>query len=463
MICKFKEYCENNQIIDKRDCIIVGVSGGVDSMCLLSMLLKIRGEYELKLCVVHINHMIRKDSMIDANYVRDYCSEHEIEYIYYQYDVVEYSKIYKLSEEEAGRKLRYQAFGEVFKTMEKEYSSCKIAVAHNMNDRAETLLFNLARGSKLSGLRSILPVQGHIIRPILCFLRSEIEIYLLDENITPRLDESNCDLKYNRNKIRHKITPVMEELNEKAIVHMNETANSLYSIEKYFIGKFKIVEKECIQYAIRDSASINIVIFQLYDSVIQGYTVREVLYNLANSKKDITSKHVEAVLNLLDKQVGKVINLPYGLKAQRSYDKIIIYREKSLKNSSNEKLEIYIDIFPKDVKVDDKLNLDFEILQPSEHPDEFKKGCKKYFNCDKIKNTLVVRYRQGDDYIVIDDKGTKKKLNRFMIDEKIPKMMRDSIPVIADGNNIIWICDYRISSYYKADKFTKNILRITMN
>ena len=210
------------------DRVVAGVSGGADSVCLLFLLLEWRREFPLDIAVVHVNHGIRPEAGEDARYVEKLCGEHKIPFFLTEADVRQRSILEKCSEEEAGRRTRYEAFDKAAE----EWGATKIAVAHNSNDRSETQLFHLFRGSGIRGLASILPVRGRIIRPILCLERWEIEDFLTQQGIFYCKDATNDEDDYTRNRIRHHILPYAEQnIARGCVAHMNQTAELLAETE----------------------------------------------------------------------------------------------------------------------------------------------------------------------------------------------------------------------------------------
>ena len=229
---KVCEYIKLNNLIDKNDNIILGVSGGADSVCLLYIINTIKEEYALNITAVHINHMIRETAGRDEDFTRKLCEKLGVKFVSYKTDCPAISERDGISLEEAGRNERYRLFNE---TGEKEYGkdNYKIAVAHHMDDLAETLIFNMARGTGINGLASVKCKSGNIIRPLLCVTRAEIEEYLYRAGVEYVNDETNFSDDYARNKIRHKIIPTMNEITEKAVNHMASCAGQLGEIEDY--------------------------------------------------------------------------------------------------------------------------------------------------------------------------------------------------------------------------------------
>ena len=211
---KASEYIKEHHMISKEDCIMAGVSGGADSVCLLFVLYELQKTMGFRLQAVHVEHGMRgEESLKDAYFVETLCKTYDIPFHIYSYDVPKRAKQEKLTAEEAARKSRYDAFGDACR----QYKGTKIAVAHNRDDQAETILWNLIRGSGLKGLSGMKPVNGCIIRPLLGVTRAEIEAYLAERCQPFCTDSTNLECDYTRNKLRHQILPVMErELNSQA-------------------------------------------------------------------------------------------------------------------------------------------------------------------------------------------------------------------------------------------------------
>ena len=225
-------------LINQKDKIVIGVSGGPDSMTLLSVLNKLKEDLNIQIYVAHINHMIRKEADEETEYVKEFCKKINVEFFYKKIDVQKEAERLKIGTEEAGRKIRYEFFYEIAKKTEAN----KIATAHNSNDNAETVLMNIIRGTSVSGLTGIDAQRGKIIRPLIELPRSEIEEYCKKENLNPRIDKSNYENIYTRNKIRNMLIPFIEkEFNPNIIEGINRLS-SLATEEEQFVNK--IVETE---------------------------------------------------------------------------------------------------------------------------------------------------------------------------------------------------------------------------
>ena len=255
MIAKVLDYVKKYRMIEEKDTIIAGVSGGADSVCLLFMLLQIREQIPFHLAVVHVNHGIREDAGEDAAYVKELCEKYGLPFYLTEVKLKKYAKEEGLSEEEAGRKIRYRAFEAALKEelalqgISEAENKGKIAVAHNSNDRAETMLFHLFRGTGLTGLSGIKPVNGKIIRPLLCLERREIEEWLDRGDISYRTDSTNVQDIYTRNKIRHHILPYAEEeICRGAVSHMSRAADDLLEAEEYIKKQTFLAKQKCVLY-----------------------------------------------------------------------------------------------------------------------------------------------------------------------------------------------------------------------
>jgi len=335
MNSKVRDYINENHMISPGDWVVVGVSGGADSVCLLLLLWQLQKEIPFYVSVVHINHGIRgEDAQLDSDYVRKLCAGFGYDFTLETVDVPELAAKKHVSEEEAGREARYLAFNKKVKQIHeygKDISQIKIAVAHHQDDQAETVLFRLARGTGLSGLCGIRPINGHIIRPMLALTKQEIYDILKENDLSFRVDATNMEDSYARNRIRNKVLPYLEEnICHNAGAHIAETAAMLAEAETYIS---KEAGKKLLTCVIRDDNgyrySIQKELFLQEDIILQKYMILKIFHELTEGRKDITQVHVQDVLNLFQKQVGRKIDLPYDLCARVCYGKVIhLYQTK---------------------------------------------------------------------------------------------------------------------------------------
>ncbi|MDF2944789.1 MAG: hypothetical protein K0S01_3647 [Herbinix sp.] len=472
MIRKAWDYMKKYNMLEKGDGIVIGVSGGADSVCLLYVLKELCGEKGVTLTVVHINHGIRgKEAKRDEDFVEGLCRKLGIELFKYHYEVKKIAKKEGLSEEEAGRKVRYEAFLKVCRLRKCN----KIAIAHNKNDSAETVLFNLFRGTGIKGLTGIDPNRvitteyGDItvIRPLLCMERKEIEEYLKQEGIIYVTDSTNLTEDYTRNKIRNMVlTYVTKEINLGAVANINEAASQLKETWEFVYDHIERRYQELVR-STDQVYHIAVNDFLAEPVIIQKGLIKRIMENLAGNRKDLEAKHVEAVLTLLDKQVGRYVNLPYCMIAEREYNDIKLFCNKEIARDSVAKeqmvpIEISVPgrvFIPLNRKILETKLINYKNSEPIP-----KSSCAMWFDYDKIENAVEIRTRKEGDYIQINGSGGNKKLKDYFIDHKIPQKLRDNQILIVDGSHVMWIPGdgERMSEKYKVDESTTKVLLMKM-
>ena len=299
---KFLDTIKNNNLINSGDKIVVGVSGGPDSLTLLTLLNKYKSKFNYEIIVAHVNHLIRKDSTDDEQFVENYCKKNGIKFYCKRVNVQEIAKQQKKGEEEVGRNERYKFFDEI---CEKENAN-KIAIAHNMNDNAETMLLNLIRGTGLNGLEGIQPSQynNRFIRPLINCNRNEIEDFCKENNLEPRIDSTNKENIYKRNIIRNKLIPFLKELNPNII----ETLN-LVEIDLKDFNKMPIAMRKAI--------------IQLSIDKLNG--------NIRN----ISKKNIDDIIKLAENNIGNKYIIYKNIKAEVKKGKLKIQiNERQIENSN---------------------------------------------------------------------------------------------------------------------------------
>jgi len=449
MKAKVNNLIEKYDMLHRGDTIIVGVSGGADSVCLLFLLceLKSLGKIDADIEVVHINHMIRETATRDEDFVRDLCMEFEnrfgisLPYHGIRINVHKYAKDHNMSVEEAGRCVRYDAFNEILGSRKGV-----IAVAHHANDCAETMLFNLFRGSGLKGLSGISPVNGNIIRPLLNLERAEIEEMIKEEGLSFVTDETNLTDDYTRNKIRHNILEYAErEIISGVVSNMSKASSQLLSAEDYINECTKKASLRCV--AVKEPGRVIIGIGDLTKE--HEYLIDRIIYNsivyVAEHKKDITSEHVRRIRLLLDTMGTKKVSLPYGVLVIKEYDRLSFIR-----GSQEEKNE--------NLPIDECFSMN--VLTEFSIEDIPTGNYTKWFDYDRITSVATPRYRGEGDYLIINKDMQRKSLKDYMVNEKIPSDDRGKIPLLADKDHIMWVVGYRISEYYKVNSETKRVLEV---
>ncbi|MBD5467895.1 MAG: tRNA lysidine(34) synthetase TilS [Lachnospiraceae bacterium] len=467
MLHKIMAFIAEFHMIGPNDRVIAGVSGGADSVCLFYLLLALKEQIPFDFSVVHVDHGIRKDAGEDAAYVRRLCQEHDVAFTMIEEDVPAYAAAHHLGEEEAGRYLRYQAFAQVNARVYD--GGAKIAVAHNKNDRAETVLFQLFRGSGLHGMCGMKPVQGNVIRPLLCVTREEIEAYLAARDISYRTDSTNAEDGYARNRIRHHILNYAEqEVCQGSTEHISRTADMLTQAAAYLDAQTEEAYQVCVtEEANPACVTISADAFARLHPYLQGSLLHRCFGKLTPAAKDMTSAHVKSVCALFEKQVGRVLALPNGMTAERTYQGVFLgYKTDFGKKEACEDSPVFLEGESGEARFGGRIfrfrvfscEINENILQTIP-----KNVCKKWFDYDKIKKPIAVRYRKTGDELAINAAGGTKSLKKYMIDEKIPSGERHQIPLIAEEDHVLWVTGYRISEAYKVTADTKRIIEIYMS
>lgn len=468
---KVFNFIRENRMIEDGDTVVAGLSGGADSVCLFLLLEKYRSVCPFTLTAAHVHHGLRKNADGDEAYVRELCDRYNVPLKLLHIDARAVSGELGVSVEEAGRIKRYEFFREVLSGSE----NGKTAVAHHRDDLCETMLFQLFRGSGISGIRGILPVSGNIIRPLLDVSREEIERYLTEEGISWRTDESNEELTYARNRIRHEILPVAEEITPCAKEHMAESAKRFREIEEYIKIQTAAEKEKYFRYAPSGKGTEKGSILLLNEianlpKALSGELILEALTEVAGKKRDIGLVQVEAVRELFFTQVGRRRDFIYGLLAEREYEgvRIAVRYRAPVKEEKNENPEVTGDT---EIKV---IPDGGEFCPGSGYicrarliPDpDLKKipedSYTKWLNYDTINNCLVFRRPRGGDYLVINKEGGRKPLKDYFVNEKIPAGERMSRLVLADGDRILWVVGLRIGEDAKITGNTKTAIEISI-
>ncbi len=493
-------------MISRGDHILAGVSGGADSVCLLLILYELRARLGITLSAVHVNHGIREEAGEDAAFTADLCGQLGIPFYLREIDVPSAKAQTGMSEEEAARLLRYEAFEQ----LQKDISADKIAVAHNACDQAETMIMNMARGSGLRGMTGIRSVRGTIIRPLLSTDRQEIEDYLQAAGRDYVTDRTNLEDEHTRNRIRHHLLPLLtESVNAGAVRHMGELSSDLAQISDFLdrMADDYLSANACYK---SDNAGgrsyiVELGPFRELDPVVQKAVIKRSLLAVTESAKDIGRVHIDAIMELCRDRAGeKSLNLPYGLLCRRSYDRLYLISgpieagemvgrgeadNAQLCNRTKEYSSK--DIFDENALVTNNAEAgraltikekhdDAEILEaregdafcslkhihisPSEAESYISRAPRsaytKWVDYDTIKSGLSLRRRMSGDRFFFDRQGHSKALSKFMTDEKVPASMRDQVDLLADGENIIWAVGLRLSPRYEVTPDTRDILEI---
>lgn len=299
---------KQNNLIEDGDSIVVGVSGGPDSITLLDILIKLQKQIKFNIVVAHINHMIRREAEDDEKYVEKYCKNKNIPFYAKQAKVEEIAKNQKIGTEEAGRNLRYEFFNEI---LEKTKSN-KIATAHTKNDNVETVLMNIIRGSGTKGLKGIELIRDNkYIRPLLEITRTEIEEYCKKNNLEPRIDTSNMENIYTRNKIRNLLIPyIQKEFNPNIIETIDRLSCISKEENKYFENITKKTYKEILVKETKNEIVLDLKKFNTLETVIKNRIVLYTINRLFGSSNGIEKIHIQDIIKLCSNNIGNKFLIP---------------------------------------------------------------------------------------------------------------------------------------------------------
>ena len=448
---------ERYQMIAPGMRVIIGISGGADSVCLLYVLTQYQKRVPFEITAVHVEHGIRgTESLEDAAYTEDICRALEVECRTVSIKAEITAQEYGISVEEAGRMERYRIFEEI----RAEKQADRIAVAHNQNDQAETVLWNLVRGSGLKGLGGIRPVRGRVIRPLLFTGREEIEEILKNAGISWCTDRTNLETDYTRNRIRLSLLPQMErELNSQSVRHMAEAAQRLQELQAYVERTRDRAAEVCIRQ--EGDAQILILGSCKKEDPLMIRELLRLMLERCGGLKDVGAVHVEMLEQLLQKECGRKQDLPGNVCAVREDGILRVYRkaEQEFMTETDEELPIPGVMTCGEWVITAELmenspELQKQIMEENEYT--------KWLSYDTIIHSVHFRTRKTGDYLVINAQGGRKKLKDYLIDQKIPARKREQLRMFADGSHILWVPGGRISMAAKVSRETKRVLKIQM-
>lgn len=461
---KVKNYIIEKNMIKKGDKILIALSGGPDSIALTHVLYTLKEYFDIQLFAAHINHCVRgHEADEDEDYAKEFCGRLNIPFFSLRIDINELAKNKGISTEMAGREARYDFFNKI----KKEHNIDKIALAHNSNDQAETLLMRIMRGTGIQGLIGIKPVRDeYYIRPILGIDRTKIEEYCQGNNLMPRIDKTNLETIYSRNKVRLELIPyIKDNFNEDIVDTLNRLSETIEKdndflediTSKYFNEYIKINNGEII---------IDKDAFSLHEAMITR-VIRRALEKLTGDLVNFEKVHIYDIIKLNKQGTGKSINLPKGVLVQNIYgDLVLSFLNKKSVNSKTE-LKISQELLSKEV-LSNGITLNENILGYgvslkliSNNDINFKNNnFTKYFDIGEDIESIVIRNRQdGDRFNPYGMMGTKK-LKDIFIDLKVRKDLRDNIPLVLINEKIAWIVGYRVSNAFKVSRNSRNILEI---
>jgi|WetSurMetagenome_2_1015567.scaffolds.fasta_scaffold30705_1 tRNA(Ile)-lysidine synthase len=446
---KFEKFVRRHQLADPKQSVLLGVSGGVDSMVMLHLFSRLQKRMELNLSVVHVNHQLRHDeSMGDEQFVREMSIVYGIPFYCEQVDVISKAKEYGLSKQIAARQLRYECF-ERIRQLARAHS---VATAHHADDNAETILLNILRGTGIHGLAGI-PIKreiGNIIRPLLFSTRKEIEMYASENNIKYRNDSSNASLVYHRNLLRHRLLPPLVKRHPNIIGTLNSIAEMMRDVDA---DLHILIEKKLDMLVKRDAQNR----LTLYGKQLtrEPHFLQNEIFVALLRRLDVepTEKKVEALHTLCMQPTGRSVELNGEISAWKDRTNVIF------KRTREQQPEVMHVEFGRRYNYQGcSISLSF----PAPVPVKYSATNEvEYVDADRLGRQLVLRPWHAGDWFIPLGMKTKKKLSNFFTDQKIPRSEKSSIPVLESNGVIVWICGKRLDNRFKLTEQTKTVIRLT--
>ena len=448
-----------HDMIRSGEAIVVGFSGGVDSLALLVALYELRHPLDCQLHIAHLNHQLRGDSTSDAELVKQYANLLKLPFTIKKIDIPALIKQRNQSIEALARKERY----EFFETVSKKIGATKVALGHQRNDQAETVLMNLLRGAALTGLRGILPIRdGKFIRPLLDFSRTEIEEFVAEQGLQPCEDSTNWDRNFLRNRIRLDLLPLLKrDYNRNIQNTLAQNAELLRAESDYLEDIARKALDACLaEPATHDVVILNRLMFLRHHPALRRRILRLAIGQIQGDMKELAFNHSEFMLQLSEgKSPNRQLNLPNNLEFLRAYNQLIIQRPTSKIGEFEYTVSVPGDNnFP----ALNTVMVATIVEAPSRKTSYVLDGkFQAVFDVDQIQMPLKIRSRRaGDRFQPFGMKGTKK-VKDFFIDAKVPQRMRQSIPILVTGDEILWVVGHRTSEKCKVSNKTRRFLHLT--
>ena len=446
------KFIDENHLIEKGDKILVALSGGADSIFLLSFLIKFKKRFGIEIAAFHLNHKLRgKSANADEKFCSDFCKQNKIEFICVKKDVKSYAKKLKLSVEESGREIRYFELNKAADKM----GCTKIATAHNASDNVETILLNFMKGAGIKGLSGIPVSRDNIIRPILYITSEEIRQYLKKNQIYFRVDKSNLDSDYERNFIRNEIIPKLKQrLNPQLEEKIGITSKIISGINSFVEKQIEEINSKAVK-SDGKLVMINLDVISKVDKNLLGVFFKSVIEKTFNL--DLSSENIFSLIDLLKSQTGRLVHLKNSIAAFKEKNELVIQRVTASK----------IEKSGYKIKVGQKLRVDGKTISISDVKRKmFKFSSDKsveYISGDGLKNIFEIRkWKDGDKFQPIGMKGTKK-ISDFLSDEKVSSLRKKEQLVLINSGRIVWVIGFRIDERFKVNSTTKRILKLRVS
>jgi tRNA(Ile)-lysidine synthase len=457
LLQQVQQTIQDYQMLDPGHTVLVAVSGGPDSMVLLHTLWRLRKPLGLQLFVAHLDHQMRPSAAEDAAFVETMACDLGLRAICEARNVPAYQRQHKLSPEDAARRVRY-AFLRATAT---QLGADRIAVGHTADDQAETVVLRLLRGSGLRGLCGIPPVRGPVIRPLIRVPRADILDYARRQRLRFREDPSNDQRRYTRNRIRHDLLPALRQhYNPRLVQTLRTTARLLADDE----AALQAVAHQHFLLArlAAASASVRLKIDALTSLplALQRRVLREALSELKSGLQGVTSAHIAAILALLQSGAGtKRLGLPQGVVVERRYDVLLMHRQ-----APSAAVHVDVPLPVPGVCLVEALGVTIVSDELPRHAaaGPFPTGDVTWLDAERVGRDVRVRTRRAGDLLQPLGSGYAKKLKAFLIDAKVPRAVRDRLPLVVTSAGIAWVAGVRPAEWAKVTPATRAVLRLKL-
>ncbi|MBE7472689.1 MAG: tRNA lysidine(34) synthetase TilS [Anaerolineales bacterium] len=492
LVQKITEFCQKNNLLAQHDHVVLGVSGGPDSLCLLDVLETLRPTFDLTLTIAHVNHQLRgADSQTDEAFVRTVAAQRQLPLFVESVDVAAIAAQRKQSLEEAARQLRYAFLGRVAH----QVKATKIAVGHHADDQVETVLMHFLRGTGLAGLRGMLPLTDlaqlrltpndfpsssfilhplsfRLIRPLLETSRREIEAYCQARKLEPRQDFSNQDTTFFRNRLRHELIPQLETYNPNIRQILQRTAKVMAAEAEFLQEQVALAWQIVIHSESTEKIEIDLAAWRNLPLALKRSTLRHAVQTLRRSLRDINFEHIETAVNLIEKgSVGAKATLPQGLMLTLDYQTFVIAPEDIPLDSTlpdqpylRQPQALALNLPGVTPLPDTNWQLRAIFLQPDQvQLDQLNQADRweAYLDADIVGPQPVLRPRRpGDIFAPLGLGGHRQKVNEFMINRKIPAGWRQFVPLLVAAGQVLWVCGYSPDERARLRPATRRVLHL---
>ncbi len=453
LVSYLEEYIRKQNLLKAGDKLVLAVSGGVDSVVMLDLFVRLRKEWNLSLVIAHLNHSLRgREADRDEFFVCGAARRYGLPFFSMKADVTALAQGQKLSIEEAARDVRFQFLRQLLYRL--RFNS--IALAHQADDQAETVLMRMTRGSGLRGLSGIRSKQGDVIHPLLFASRTDIEKYATDHGLPYVVDATNRDRRYLRNRIRYDVIPILRaHVNSKAVENICRTAADAAEAQEALEAVIHQILRDMTEKALADGSAIDLSAFQKIDPFLQRIFVIEWIRRFTDNTQ-VRRNVIFRILDLAKKgRRGGRIHVEGDLWIVRRDPLLVLVRRA-------------MEWDPIPVHIGDRIDLSvcglqFQSQLVNVYPGRFSSDERiGYLDLDRLTLPLLLRNcRPGDWFIPLGMSG-RKKVNDYFIDEKVPIDQRRHTPLLVGGNDIVWIAGYRIDDRFRITDKTRSVLKVSI-